>query len=147
MRIRLALAFCTLAAAQPARANILVEPTFQEKWEWSQLIVIGTVTAVNRSGPRDAGSTATVSVRNVLKGRAGQSVIVATWHPSAELNPHCCSLGTTYLMFLRGPGNDGVFSSVLGVYGMVNIGGPGTRLPRAIDDGAEPIRVPSRRSN
>jgi hypothetical protein len=144
MRIRLAIAFCTLAAAQPAAANITIEPTFQEKWDQSQLIVIGTVTAVYRGGPSGFGSTATVSVRNVLRGQAGQSIIVETWHPSAELDPRCCSLGTTYLLFLRGPGTRGTFSSVHGIYGMVNIGGPGTRLP-PIPEGARPIVIPSRR--
>jgi hypothetical protein len=144
MRIRLALAFCTLAAAQPAAANITIEPTFQEKWDQSQLIVIGTVTALDPGGLRGDGSTATVSVRNVLKGQAGQSIIVATSSRIEELNPRCCSLGSTYILFLRGPGNDGVFVSVRGAFGMVNIGGPGTPS-HPIPEGTKPIMIPSGR--
>lgn len=144
VRVLLTVAFCMLAVVQSAAANVTVEPTFQEKWDQSQLIVIGTVTSVAPGGPRGVGSTATISIRNVLKGRAGQSIIVETWDPIDELNPRCCSLGSTYILFLRGPGTRGTYSSVLGIYGMVNIGGPGTRLP-PIRRGAEPIVIPSRR--
>lgn len=126
-RIRIALAFCMFSTVSPVVANIVVEPTFEEKWRQSQLVVIGTVSAIEQGGPRGAGSTATITVRTVLKGQASETIVVSTYHPIEEHNPRCCALGSTYIMFLRGPGTANRFVSVRGSFGMVRVGGPEPR--------------------
>jgi hypothetical protein len=124
MRLSHLLAAIALCAAAPAAANFVVPPGFQQLMAESNLVVIGTVTAVNPGGRDGWGSTATLNVHRTLKGAERQTLVVATDSRIAELNPHCCGLGATYIMFLRGPGNDQVFSSVWGLYGMVRIGVP-----------------------
>ena len=118
-----ALAFC---AAVPGVANIVIPPTYEQLMAESTLVVIGTVTEVNR-GDRNRhgwGSTASLSVHQVLKGEDRHALIVGTYHPVAELNPRCCEVGATYIMFLRGSARDGRPVSVWGAFGMVRIAGP-----------------------
>jgi hypothetical protein len=120
----LTIALCALAVAQPAAANIVVEPTFQEKMDQSELVFIGTVTAIDRGGRRGVGSTAALSVLTTLKGENRASVVVSTYNEIDELNPRCCEVGATYIMFLRRPTPTGPFVSVRGAFGMIRIAGP-----------------------
>ena len=117
-------ALCGLGAAAPAAANFVIEPTFEQKIAESELVVIGTVTAIDRGGNRGLGSTASLTVLRTLKGNRRDILVVRTYHPVDELNPRCCEVGATYLMFLRAWGRDGQFESIRGIYGMVRIGGP-----------------------
>jgi hypothetical protein len=113
-----------LSFAEPIRANLVVEPTYREKMGQSELVVIGTVNAVKPGGPNGSGSTAELSVLQILKGKASKTIIVGTYHPVAELNPRCCEVGATYLMFLRRSVGNGQLVSIRGVFGMVRVGGP-----------------------
>jgi len=117
-------ALCALSLTGPGRANIVLEPTFEQKMAESDLVVIGTVTAVNRGSQRGLGSTATVSVLRTLKGEGRDVIVVTTYHPIDELNPRCCQLGATYVMFLRASWQQGQLAPVHGGYGLVRIGGP-----------------------
>ncbi len=90
--------------------------------------MIGTVTAMDRdwsrtgrNGPR---ATATLSVHHVVKGESGQSLTVGLYHPVAELNPRCCEVGVTYMMFLRPSASDGQPIPVWTDYALVRIAGP-----------------------
>jgi hypothetical protein len=115
---------CLVSFANPSTANVVMEPTFSEKMAESELVIIGTVTAVDRGARGGRGSTATLAVSLTLKGKSPRTVIVKTYHPVAELNPRCCEPGATYLMFLRHAARDGQLASAWGSYGMVRIGGP-----------------------
>lgn len=130
MRLSYLLAALALCVAAPAAANFVVPLSYQELINQSNLVVIGTVTAVNPGGQDGGGSTATLTVHRTLKGGERQTLVVGTHSPIAELNPQCCDVGATYVMFLRGPGNEQVFSSVWGRYGMVRIVAP----PRPSND-------------
>ena len=106
----------------PATANVVTPPTFEQLMAESNLVIIGTVTGVNR-GDRDGyGATATLSVQRALKGEQVGALTVSTYSRIAEMNPRCCIVGATYLMFLRSW--EGQFVSVWGLYGMVQIGAP-----------------------
>jgi hypothetical protein len=120
----LLIALPALLVAGPLRANVVVEPTFEEKMELSELVVIGTVESTNRAGRNGSRSTATLSVVRTLKGEVAKTITVRTHHPIEELNPHCCEVGATYLMFLRHSPSDGQLVSIRGVYGMVRVAGP-----------------------
>lgn len=117
-------ALAALATAAPARANLVTEPTFAQLMTEAQLVVIGTVTASDYDRRRRSGSTATLSVIHTLKGEATGPVTVSTASAVAELNPRCCEVGATYLMFLRPSARDGRLVSVWGLYGMIRVGGP-----------------------
>ena len=139
--VKLAISVGILSAVSliaPARANFVVEPSFEQIMDQSQLVVIGTVTAID--GRRNAvGSTARVSIRRTLKGESGNTIVVSTYSRIAELDPQCCDVGATYMMFLRRLPN-GQFGSVLGVYGMRRIAGPLTRIEVVPASEAEPRR-------
>lgn len=113
-----------LCIAAPLDANAVIEPTFREKFELSELVVIGTVESVDRRRRSRSGSTATLSVVMALKGEPAKTIVVRTYHPVEELDPRCCEVGATYLMFLRRSVQDGQLVSIRGVYGMVRVGGP-----------------------
>jgi hypothetical protein len=118
------LALSALSVAAPLAANLVVEPTFEGKMELSEAVIIGTVKAVNRGGRHGAGSSATLSVLKAFKGESGDTIVVGTYHPVDEMNPRCCELGATYLMFLRHSVRNGQLVSIRGVFGMIRIGGP-----------------------
>jgi hypothetical protein len=120
----LLIAVPALLVAGTLRANIVIEPTFDEKMELSELVVIGTVESVDRAGRDGSRSTATLSVVRTLKGEAAKTIIVRTHHPIEELDTHCCEVGATYIMFLRHSAGDGQLISIRGVYGMVRVAGP-----------------------
>ena len=121
------LAIVFVLSTGPASANMLREPPYQEKMALAQLVVIGTVTAIDRGGQGGAGSNATLSVIQRLKGESPETITVGTDSYASELNVRCCEVGATYLMFLvRAPGN-GQLVSDWGAYGMVRIGGPPSR--------------------
>jgi hypothetical protein len=122
----------TICIAAPLSANAVIEPTFEEKMELSELVVIGTIATVDRGGRNGSNSTATLSVLTTLKGKAEKTIVVRTYHPVEELDPRCCQVGATYLMFLRRLVQDGQLVSVRGVYGMVRVGGPKSEY-RVID--------------
>jgi hypothetical protein len=126
-----------LAFARPAAANLLVELTFAEKMALADLVAIGTVTSVNcrreahSNTSVGAGSTATLSVDQILKGTAGQAIEVSTFTPAPERRVRCLTAGATYLLFLTAS-SSGELHSVNGRYGLVRVGGqPGliTVLP------------------
>jgi hypothetical protein len=116
-------ASAALGVGTPASPNVVIEPTFAEKMAISELVVIGTVTAVNPGGQRGVGSTATLEIWWTLKGEHRQTISVRTWHEVDELNPRCCEVGATYMMFLKNSAR-GQLMSVRGVFGMVRIAGP-----------------------
>jgi hypothetical protein len=111
-------------ADAPAAANIVVELTFAEKMNRSDLVVVGTVTGMNRGRRGGVGSTATMSVERTLKGRSPAIITVSTSHPIVELDPRCCELGATYLLFLEEPSRGEIYSPNFGAFGMVKVGGP-----------------------
>lgn len=119
-----------LSFASAVSANVVIEPTFEEKMAESQMVIIGTVTAVARGARDGRGGTATLAVAHTLKGKRAKTITVKTYHPNAELNPRCCEPGATYLMFLRPAANDGQLASVWGSYGMIRIGGPFKQLQK-----------------
>lgn len=122
------LALAGVLAASPVQANGLREPTFAEKMALADLVLVGTV--MRADGPAVAGfglaDTATLTVLNTMKGAAMDTITVSTSSTVAELNPQCCEVGATYLMFLRRT-PDGRYISVRGIYGMVRIGGSTNR--------------------
>jgi len=113
------------AVAAPARANGVPEPSFAEKVGRSDLVLIGTVTQANRVPALMHGGYATLTVLTILKGEAGEQVNISTYSPVAELDPQCCDVGATYLMFLRRL-PDGQYVSVRGRHGMTRVGGSST---------------------
>jgi hypothetical protein len=127
-RLKLLAAACALAWAAPGDANLVEEPTFQEKMDLSELVVIATVTAVHRGGRWGVGGTATLTVLTTLKGESRNSITVTTYHPISEMSPQCCTLAATYLMFLQRSGNADEFASIRGVYGMVRVGAPPSQI-------------------
>jgi len=114
-----------LAAASPAGANFVPEISFAQKLAMSDLVVIGTVTAIDRGGNGREGASATLRVLSTLKGEPPETVTVSTYSRIAESDPRCCDPGATYLMFLRRSPNDGMLTSVWGASGMIRIGGRG----------------------
>jgi hypothetical protein len=52
------LALLCLLGVGPASANLVVEPSFAQKMERADLVLIGTVTAVDRGGRGGRGSSA-----------------------------------------------------------------------------------------
>ena len=127
MRSRIVLAaVCAIAFAGPVGANFVTEPSFEQVMERSDVVVIGTVTATDRGGRGGFGSTATLSVLRTMKGYASDTITVSTYSRINEMNPRCCDVGATYMMFLvRSP--DGQLASVWGAYGMRRVAGPLTR--------------------
>ena len=117
-------AFAALHFAPPAAANFLTELSFEQKFEQSDLVVIGTATVVDRGGQHRVGSTVTLSVWRTLKGEHHDTIVVSTYSRIAEADPRCCEAGATYMMFLRRAPRDGELYSVNGPYGMVRIAGP-----------------------
>jgi hypothetical protein len=113
-----------LAFSVAGKANIVVEPTFQEKIDLSELVFIGTVTDVSHGGRRGFNSTATLSALVILKGQNISTIVVDTYNAIDELDPHCCEVGATYMMFLRPSGTVGSYIPVRGHFGTVRIGGP-----------------------
>lgn len=116
-----------LATARPLQANLVTEPTFTQLMTDAQLVFIGTVASSDYDRRRRSGSTATLSVIHVLKGEATGPVTVSTYSNISELNPRCCEVGATYLMFLRPSVRDGQLVSVWGQFGMIRVGGPSGR--------------------
>lgn len=123
-RLCLLAALAALATAGPAQANLVTEPTFAQLMTDAQLVFIGTATSSDYNRRRRFGSTATLSVIQILKGEATDPVTVSTSSAVAELNPRCCEVGATYLMFLRPSARGGQLVSVWGFYGMIRVGGP-----------------------
>ena len=107
-------ALCFLGA-DPASANFVREPTYQEKMARAQLVVVGRVTAV-------AGANVTVTVLNRLKGDSAGIITVSTYTRIPEMEVQCCDVGATYVMFLAP--YDGQLFSAWGRFGMVRIGAP-----------------------
>jgi hypothetical protein len=70
-KLSLLFASCALGLHSPAGANFVLEPTFAEKMARSELVVIGTVTAVDPGGERGVGSTATLDVWWTIKESTG----------------------------------------------------------------------------
>ena len=125
MRRRFLLLATLLAGiGTPGTANIVVPPTFEQLMSESTLVVIGTVTDLGRAGRNGRSSTATLNIHRTLKGADLQTLTVSTSSRIAELDPRCCEVGATYIMFLRGPGTTDVYASAWGLYGMVRIAGP-----------------------
>jgi hypothetical protein len=122
------LALAGALAASPVHANGVREPTFAEKMALADMVLVGTV--IRADGPAVQGfglaDTATLTVLDMIKGEAMDMITVATSSTVAELNPRCCEVGATYLMFLRRT-PDGRYISVRGIYGMVRIGGSTNR--------------------
>jgi hypothetical protein len=88
----------------------------------STLVVVGTVAAVHPASPSGPG-WATISVDRVLKGEPRQAISVATTSVVMELDPRCCELGATYIMFLRQTTSGSpMLMSVRGAYGMIWLG-------------------------
>ncbi|HYI63724.1 MAG TPA: hypothetical protein VEW71_02445 [Allosphingosinicella sp.] len=114
--LHLLAAICALGAAMPGSANVLIEPSFAAKMARADLVVIGMVTAAPPGG-------ATLDVLHTLKGRAGAVITVSTYSRARELDPQCCEVGATYLMFLHRRAQDRMPRSVLGRYGMIRVGG------------------------
>jgi hypothetical protein len=130
-----------LLGVGPASANLVVEPSFAQKMERADLVLIGTVTAVDRGGRGRRGSSAVLTVLQRLKGESPDTLTVWTDSPTEERNPRCCEVGATYMMFLFGPAQDGRLSSDWGPYGMIRIGGPPSWYLEA--PSSESITVPS----
>ncbi len=124
--VQLTLALFGLIVATPLAANDVAELTFDQKVSQADLVVMATVDAVHGQ-PGSNGSSATLSVVRTLKGHAPNSIDAITYSDIAELNPQCCELGATYIMFLVRTPNGGL-ASVQGRYGMVRIGAPRTHL-------------------
>jgi hypothetical protein len=129
---------CASGLAVPSKANLVVEPSYEQILDRSDLVVIGTVASSDGDG-NEFGSTATISVRLTLKGEGSNTLVVSTYSRISELNPRCCEVGATYLMFLRRLPS-GELVSVLGAYGMRRIGGPPTRIEVLPATQAEPQR-------
>jgi hypothetical protein len=114
------LALILFGAGDRSVANIIVQPTFEEKMAQAELVVIGTVTARQRE---DLRGSVTIRVLRSLKGEAGETLTVATSHGVPEMDPPCCVVGATYLMFLARARNGGRLIAVGGPGGIVMVGG------------------------
>ncbi len=125
---RLMLVLSALGTSVPAFANLVSETTFQQKTSQAEVVILAIVKAVH-GRPGSNGSTATLAVSRILKGQSPKIIQVLTYSDIAELNPQCCEVGASYMMFLsRLP--DGRFVSIRGNYGIIRIGARGSRLNR-----------------
>jgi len=119
-----------LASSAPALANFIPEMTFEQKLSQADVAVVAKAEALHGKQGEN-GSSATLLVLRTLKGNPSAKIEVWTFSDIAELNPRCCEVGATYMMFLeRTP--KGPFASVQGYYGIVRIGAPRTRLNEAL---------------
>ncbi len=130
----LLLALILFGAGDRSVANIIVQPTFEEKMAQAELVVIGTVTARQRE---DLRGSVTIRVLRTLKGEAGAALTVATSHRVPEMDPQCCAVGATYLMFLARARDDGRLIAVGGPGGIVMVGGAPNQI-RVIPAGQLP---------
>lgn len=117
-----AMLLSVLAAATPAAANLFVELSYDRKVEESDIVIVGRVTAVSPRNRDRYDGTATVSVISALKGHPAGELTVMTQSRISEADPQCCTLGATYMMFLRRAVDRPAFYSVNGRFGMVRIG-------------------------
>jgi hypothetical protein len=125
---RRAIASILLITGVPVSANILVELSFQEKWNNSDLVIVGTVTGTRSTSESRTSSSVTIKPVAVLKGASQGEILVQTQSRIPEENPRCCELGATYMMFLDRTPQTGTFASVNGRFGLVRIGSA-TRKP------------------
>ena len=122
MRGRLLLASFLLSAAVPATANFIPEMTFEQKKSEADIVIFGKAGAAHGK-PGENRSYATVKVIKALKGRPPAKIEVWTFSSWSEMDPNCCEVGATYLMFLHKT-ESGRFRSIQGQYGMVRVGAP-----------------------
>lgn len=125
----LVMAMASLLVAIPVRADVLVELSFNEKMEVSDVVIVGTVTAAMPGNPDQYNATATVLTLATLKGNPQAQHVVFTQSRIPEDNLQCCDVGGTYVMFLRRLSNGAGLVSANGQHGMIRIG-PATNEPR-----------------
>ncbi len=120
-KLKLLLAFLAiLLPMQPLRANVVTELSFAQKMEQADLVVVARVDQHSRTANRNF-SLATVTVVATLKGNSGSRLTISLYHANLEYGSLCCSVGSTYLMFLqRGP--NGMFAPVNDRFGTVRVG-------------------------
>jgi len=111
-----------LAIGEAARANILVELSFQQKLAESDVVIVGTVTSGTPRVQGQRTGTATVMTLATLKGTPEAQHIVRTQSRIPEEDPQCCQVGATYVMFLARPSEGSGLISVNGRFGMIRIG-------------------------
>ena len=108
--------------APPAAANFVTELSYDDRVRKSEYVVIGTVQDVTPVVPDRYESTARVTVRAVIKGQPDGELTVLRESPVAELDPQCCEVGATYLMFLARATQGGALYPVGGRQGMMRLG-------------------------
>jgi hypothetical protein len=118
----LALAAAGLGLAAPAGANLVTELSYDDRLLESDYVVIATVKEVTAKVRDRFDSTATATVRNVIKGAPVAELVVLRQSRIAESDPHCCEVGATYLMFLARAKEGGRLYPVNGAYGMLRLG-------------------------
>jgi hypothetical protein len=116
------LALGSLTLGAPARANFLVEHSFQAKMAEADLVIVGIVTAMHPGHPRQGDATAAVRIIAMLKGDPQSEIVVRTRSIIVEEDPQCCQDGATYVMFLQRVRNESALVSVNGRFGMIRIG-------------------------
>ena len=108
-----------LATASFAWANAVREMPLEEKSRRSDLVVIGTVTSIEKERCTDVGRCAHLQISSLLKGARRDEVVVLFDGSIAEEDPLCCQVGMTYLLFLAHvKGKGSFFESVNGPFGV-----------------------------
>ncbi|MHA6204890.1 hypothetical protein ACXU4B_10730 [Dyella soli] len=114
----IATALLAMAPIGVASGNQVPEKSLEERVATSDLVAIATVLRVDKSGCRKDFSCAHLSVSKSLKGPKVEQIVLLVDGPIAELDPACCVIGSTYLLFLQSVGG-GVYGSTNGPFGAV----------------------------
>jgi hypothetical protein len=103
-------------------ANQLRVMSLDETVAKSEVVVIGTVTAIDLDANTGAYAVkyALVEVVQTLKGLPAGTIKVEYRGPLPEENPACCSVGKSYLLFLR-KSRDAIYVSVNHGFGVYNL--------------------------
>jgi hypothetical protein len=122
--IALSIVFIGLVAVPSAYANKVLEKSFREKFEESDLIVIGVVREIGLVTDAEYPRTksARVEVEAVLKGEDKKTIFVAYVTGNPEFDPVCCTVDKRYIFFLEG-GKLVSYDSVNGRFGIYRLTG------------------------
>jgi hypothetical protein len=94
--------------------------SLEEKVKRSHIVIVGVVKTPPDLICPEGYRCADVVVERVLKGSPGKKISIVFDGPVAERHSVCCKENLHYLFFLR-RGNDGLFDSVNGPYGIYEL--------------------------
>jgi hypothetical protein len=112
--------FCLSVMAISARyasANQVLEQSLETRLKDADVVVIARVSSMLQADHN--GFEATLSVESTLKGTANTTIRLVDGD-IPELTPHCCTVGTRYLLFLTRLGS-GAYRSFDGPFGVYEL--------------------------